>query len=352
MRSRPVQTGRQPWRRNALAMRSVTSPSPPVWARVSGGRSCSARCALMVVSARFQLKRDVAAAGAVPLDAGEGRGRAPRRSRRSGPSCGASAGRSGVPARVSPWIQPCDRCIQCTRIREHGSHGAGARRPADARQPGAGGCRAGAVRGGAARRSSASARIAAARTSCSARCGTSRPSSTHAEYVRADSFAEALRRPEGRRVRRAEQRAGARRVANGSACGSCPRTSSSGGFDEWAHGRRRMLMEDFYRAQRKRLGVLLDAGRRARGRALELRRGEPAAAEGRVADAGAVAAAGGRHRRGVRRDLDALEDVELWGEDGPRQVAATPREAEQALAAFIADRLPEFGPWQDAMVGR
>ena len=172
----------------------------------------------------------------------------------------------------------------------------------------------------------------------------------HAEYVRANSFTEVLKgrkdvvcaEPNSVPARAALQRLGVRFV---------PSTQFVGGFDEWAQGRRRMLMEDFYRAQRKRLGVLLDAGGEPEGG-----RWNFDAENRRPPKAGLLTPEPWRPREddidaGVRRDLDALEDVELWGEDGPRQVAATPREAEQALAAFIEDRLPEFGPWQDAMIG-
>ena len=172
----------------------------------------------------------------------------------------------------------------------------------------------------------------------------------HAEYVRADSFAKVLKgrkdvvcaEPNSVPARAALERLGVRFV---------PSNQFVGGFDEWAQGRRRMLMEDFYRAQRKRLGVLLDAGGEPEGG-----RWNFDAENRRPPKAGLLTPEPWRPREddidaGVRRDLDALEDVKLWGEDGPRQVAATPREAEQALAAFIEDRLPEFGPWQDAMIG-
>jgi len=54
---------------------------------------------------------------------------------------------------------------------------------------------------------------------------------------------------------------------------------------------------------------------------------------------------------GVRRDLDAWEaegEVRFLGDDGPRRFAATPEEARAALDAFIATRLPTFGPYEDA----
>ncbi|MBC7633859.1 cryptochrome/photolyase family protein [Aeromicrobium sp.] len=55
----------------------------------------------------------------------------------------------------------------------------------------------------------------------------------------------------------------------------------------------------------------------------------------------------------VRSDLDLWEkqgDVSFLGEDGPRLFAATREEALQALDAFIAHRLAEFGPYEDAMM--
>jgi deoxyribodipyrimidine photolyase-related protein len=171
----------------------------------------------------------------------------------------------------------------------------------------------------------------------------------HAEYVRADSFADALKdrtdvvcaAPNSAGARQSLQRLGVRFV---------PSNQFVGGFEDWVEGRKRLLMEDFYRVQRKRLEVLVDED------------GEPAggrwnfdAENRRPPRQGLLTPEPWRPREddidaAVRRDLDAL-DVELWGEDGPRQVAATPEEAQSALEAFVRDRLPEFGPWQDAMIG-
>jgi deoxyribodipyrimidine photolyase-related protein len=124
-------------------------------------------------------------------------------------------------------------------------------------------------------------------------------------------------------------------------------------FAAWARGRGRLVMEDFYREQRRRFAVLLDAdGRPEGGRwnfdrlnrrppAEGLRAPDPWLPQEDATDAE------------VRADLDRAEAdgrVALFGEDGPRAAAATPAEAQAALRSFVADRLADFGPWQDAMV--
>ena len=120
-------------------------------------------------------------------------------------------------------------------------------------------------------------------------------------------------------------------------------------FAAWAGGRRRVVMEDFYREQRRRFGVLLtEDGKPEGGRwnfdrenrrppRRDLHAPEPwRPAEDAIDEE-------------VRADLDRL-DVDLFGSDGPRQFAVTPGEARLALDDFVAHRLAEFGPWQDAMV--
>ncbi len=120
-------------------------------------------------------------------------------------------------------------------------------------------------------------------------------------------------------------------------------------FADWAGSRRRVVMEDFYREQRRRFGVLLtEDGRPEGGRwnfdrenrrppARELHAPEPwRPAEDAIDEE-------------LRADLDRL-DVDLFGHDGPRQFAVTPAEARLALEDFVEHRLAGFGPWQDAMV--
>ncbi len=117
-------------------------------------------------------------------------------------------------------------------------------------------------------------------------------------------------------------------------------------FAGWAEGRKTLRMEDFYREQRRRHRVLMVGDEPAGGRwnfdaenrrppTKGLRAPDPWQPEEDDIDAE------------VRRDLD---DLGLWGEDGPRAFAVTRDEAHRALRSFISARLPEFGPWQDAMV--
>jgi len=126
-------------------------------------------------------------------------------------------------------------------------------------------------------------------------------------------------------------------------------------FAAWAAGRgkRRLLLEDFYQDARRRLDVLMDGAEPAGGRwNFDADNREPPRRGGlglpeppRFAEDEIDAE--------VRRDLDAWArsgEVRLTGADGPREFPVTRAEALRALRAFTADRLPVFGPQQDAML--
>jgi deoxyribodipyrimidine photolyase-related protein len=126
-------------------------------------------------------------------------------------------------------------------------------------------------------------------------------------------------------------------------------------FAAWAgrRGQRRLLMEDFYREARERLGLLMDSGGPAGGRwNFDAENREPPPSGGlRLPDPPAFAE--DEIDEQVRRDLDAWQrsgDVRLTGEDGPREFPVTRAEALTALRAFVRDRLAAFGPQQDAML--
>ncbi len=108
-------------------------------------------------------------------------------------------------------------------------------------------------------------------------------------------------------------------------------------------------MEDFYRWQRERLGVLLDANGEPAGGAWNFDehdrrppprdRRPPPPYEPQEDEIDAA----------VRRDLDAL-GLATFGRDRPRHSPAVGGEALQSLERFIEVKLDEFGPWQDAML--
>ena len=127
--------------------------------------------------------------------------------------------------------------------------------------------------------------------------------------------------------------------------------TSPADFASWASGRKQLRMEDFYRRQRRRFGLLMDgdepdggsgtstprtAGRRRR------ESGPPRPYRPREGDID----------RQVRADLDRLSaSLKTCGVDGPRIFPATRAEALRALKSFCESRLPTFGPYQDAMIG-
>lgn len=123
-------------------------------------------------------------------------------------------------------------------------------------------------------------------------------------------------------------------------------------FTRWAAGRSRFRMEDFYREQRRRFGVLLDGDQPVGGRwnydADNRERPPKGCATLDVEppwwpEEDGIDAA-------VRRDLDAMAP-DTVGRDGPRLFPVTHDEAGQALQRFITHRLPLFGRYEDAMMG-
>ncbi|WP_420120578.1 cryptochrome/photolyase family protein [Nakamurella sp.] len=137
-------------------------------------------------------------------------------------------------------------------------------------------------------------------------------------------------------------------------------------FAAWTEGRgaRRLLMEDHYRAARRRLDVLMDGDEPAGGRWNfdEENREPPPKRPGRRATAGTPHTLGvpepwwpeeDEIDEQVRADLDRWArdgDVAFIGRDGPRRFAATRAEALRVLDRFVAERLPFFGRYEDAML--
>lgn len=122
-------------------------------------------------------------------------------------------------------------------------------------------------------------------------------------------------------------------------------------FRAWAGDRTRFRMEDFYREQRRRFGILMDGAQPVGGRwNFDADNREPPPRGQRTLDVpppyrpaedGIDAA--------VRRDLDEMA-IDTVGADGPRLFAVTPAEAREALSHFISHRLGAFGRYEDAML--
>jgi deoxyribodipyrimidine photolyase-related protein len=112
-----------------------------------------------------------------------------------------------------------------------------------------------------------------------------------------------------------------------------------------------MVMEDFYRWQRRRLGYLMDGDEPAGGRwNFDADNREPPPRDGRTTWPAPLADPLDDLDREVLDDLAALPGVRLWGAP-PDGVWATLRpRALQRLDHFVEHLLPRFGPHEDAML--
>ena len=123
---------------------------------------------------------------------------------------------------------------------------------------------------------------------------------------------------------------------------------SKADFAEWADARKRLIMEDFYREMRKRTGLLMAFGKPvgsrwnldADNRKVPPRGTNYPAVAAFVPDA-------------ITREVLELVDEHFgdhFGELEPFGLAVTRADALVALDTFIADALPRFGDYQDAIV--
>ena len=131
--------------------------------------------------------------------------------------------------------------------------------------------------------------------------------------------------------------------------------SSETEFGEWVaqRGKRRLLQEDFYRWARTRTGILMDGDEPVGGR-------WNFDADNRLPPPKGATTLGLPHPwQPTEDDIDARvrDDMQRWERDdgiefggraGPRLFAATRAEALAALDDFVAHRLAEFGPYEDA----
>jgi len=122
-------------------------------------------------------------------------------------------------------------------------------------------------------------------------------------------------------------------------------------FDEWAGDRETFRLEDFYRSQRRRFDVLMEAGEPAGGKWNydHENREPPPKGKRRLDVPGPWQPPEDEIDERVRADLDRM-DLPTVGRDGPRWFAVTADEARRALAHFVQERLPHFGPPEDAML--
>jgi deoxyribodipyrimidine photolyase-related protein len=119
-------------------------------------------------------------------------------------------------------------------------------------------------------------------------------------------------------------------------------------FDDWMAGRKQPVMEHFYREQRRRLGVLVQRNGRPAGGKWNLDRENRQAFKTKPEMP---------HAYSARPDAiteSVIQLVEGRFPDHPGSLErfrwpVTRREALRALRDFIANRLAEFGPYQDAM---
>ncbi|MGV8966674.1 MAG: cryptochrome/photolyase family protein [Cellulomonas sp.] len=132
--------------------------------------------------------------------------------------------------------------------------------------------------------------------------------------------------------------------------------TSTEDFDRWvrSRGRGRLVMGDFYRDTRRRLGILMEGDEPAGGRwSYDADNREPPPRSATLGVPEPIWPTEDEIDAEVRHDLNRWErdgHVAFLGADGPRRFAATRGEALAGLEDFLNHRLTGFGPHEDAML--
>jgi len=119
-------------------------------------------------------------------------------------------------------------------------------------------------------------------------------------------------------------------------------------FADWAEGRKRMLMEDFYRLVRKQTGLLMEGDKPIGGKWNFDHDNRKPPAKGT-----AYPPPSQFPPDAITEGVLALVEARFgahFGDLGPCALPVTREQALESLADFIALRLPRFGDYQDAMV--
>jgi deoxyribodipyrimidine photolyase-related protein len=119
-------------------------------------------------------------------------------------------------------------------------------------------------------------------------------------------------------------------------------------FAGWARGRKRLLMEDFYRLMRRSTGLLMDGDQPIGGQWNFDHDNRKPPAKGLAYPPAPLFAPDA-----ITAEVLALVDARFpshFGDLHPFAMPVTRPQALEALADFIEQRLPRFGDYQDAMV--
>lgn len=119
-------------------------------------------------------------------------------------------------------------------------------------------------------------------------------------------------------------------------------------FKDWASSRKRLLMEDFYRASRQRFQVLMDGNKPVGGKwNFDKENRQPP--KGKLNTPKALWFEPDAITQEVIEQVKSLS-LPTYGKIEPFRWGVTREQALQVLDNFIEQRLPTFGPYQDAMV--
>lgn len=119
-------------------------------------------------------------------------------------------------------------------------------------------------------------------------------------------------------------------------------------FKQWAHGHKRLLMENFYQESRRRLNILMEGDEPVGGRwNFDKENRKPP--KNQLNTPTPLVFEADKVTRAVIKEVEALP-FPTFGKATPFTWAVTRDQALQVLDHFIQTRLETFGPYQDAMV--